>query len=480
MTDPLERSLQDLRFDLPAGLVERAKAAASGSAVARPFGRRTVRYENHFWAPALVAVLLAIAIVATLLFVAHQRQAVPAQPTPHRATPYTIASPPSVAGGCSSMPRQWASVPANPAKMLSRTIGWAYGPMRTTDGGLHWVDASPPSVPGRTPTNAEYFLDGIHAWVAETVSSSAACVDHVVVFSTVDAGKTWQQAAPISVRSKDPRDALWTGENNHIELFDFVDVQHGWLLLGSGTVDRASTAGVSSSWVGAAWKIGDLYRTTDGGLNWTRVVTNPGSDVGCLPKGTLFGLNKASISFASESTGWMTSTCGLLVTHDAGSTWTKASTPLAATEPPIFFDATHGTVLAAGSLLETSNGGATWAVLPAQATFAGVDFIDRNDAWAVGIGPNTTFQCNWVDLAPCNGNFRLYRTSDGGHTWTAGPISSLMMPSPKVGWPPAYLHFVDGQNAFLSVGEDAPGQGVFRTTDSGRTWARVDGTVEGP
>jgi hypothetical protein len=38
-----------------------------------------------------------------------------------------------------------------------------------------------------------------------------------------------------------------------------------------------------TSWTGADWRVGDLYRTTDGGLHWTLVATNPGSVIGCIP-----------------------------------------------------------------------------------------------------------------------------------------------------------------------------------------------------
>ncbi len=74
MTDSLERFLQDLRFDVPAGVVERAKAAVAADAAG---ARQVVRGRVHnrgdsdtqrqTWAPALVAVLLAIAVVATLV-----------------------------------------------------------------------------------------------------------------------------------------------------------------------------------------------------------------------------------------------------------------------------------------------------------------------------------------------------------------------------------------------------------------------------
>ena len=90
MTDTLERFLLDLRFEVPAGLAERAKAAALDPVVARPAAgreahrRRVSGGQRQNWAPALVAVLLAIAIVATLVGV---RALHPMTPTPVRHGP---------------------------------------------------------------------------------------------------------------------------------------------------------------------------------------------------------------------------------------------------------------------------------------------------------------------------------------------------------------------------------------------------------
>jgi len=430
--------------------------------------------------PALVAAVLAIAIVATLLFVAHERQAVLVAPGPHRSIPYTIASPPSVAAGCSSVPRQWASSRPNPAKMLSATTGWAYGPMRTTDGGMHWLDVSPPSIPDRTNKNDEYFLDATHAWVAETASSPGACVDHVVIFSTVDGGRSWQQAAAIPLRLTVPGDVIWTGETNHASWFYFVDPHNGWLLVGSGPVTPAGS-GIDSSWLGAGWRLGDLYRTTDGGLHWTLATTIPRSAVGCPPAPLNGQLHESVMTFASPSTGWMVTTCGLLTTHDGGLTWANTPTPLTPTEAPVFFDKTHGLVfVGAGAMMVTSDGGATWSVRVVPASTYGVDFSSPSQGWAVGLGANpSSIECPQPGSKrdACHGNFQVYRTSDGGKNWVAGSTTSLLMPAPKY-WPPAYLHFVDAKTGFLDPG--GPLQGVFKTTDGGSTWTAVSGTVHGP
>jgi photosystem II stability/assembly factor-like uncharacterized protein len=421
------------------------------------------------------ALLVAVAFASAGAFIAinqYVHQTIPAKP--HRSSPYTIPSPPAAAAGCSSVPRQWASYPVHPAKMLSATTGWAYGPMRTTDGGANWLDVSPPSIPGRTNKNDEFFLDATHAWVAETAASVNKCVDHIVVLRTADAGRTWQEAAPIPVRFAFPTDVIWTGHANHASWLDFVDPMNGWLLLGSGP---GGANGSDSAWVGADWRVGDLYRTADGGLHWTHVATNPGSAAGCIPA-PINELHASAVSFSSPTTGWILTTCGLLVTHDGGLAWAKSVTPLVPKEVPVFFDPRHGLIFVDGGLLVTSDGGGSWSVRAAPVGVQPIDFSTLSDGWAMGNGDDN-LQCNLPDLGACSRNYRLYQTSDGGRTWTPGNFTSLGMLGLKF-WPPLYLHFVDPKTGFAATGEDPREAGLFRTTDAGRTWTLVDGTVEGP
>jgi hypothetical protein len=80
MTDSLERFLQDLRFDVPAGLVNRANAAAAPrvrSDHERPMGRRTELVAG------IAAAVLALIVIGTFAYVrgvATPRPAVPALP----------------------------------------------------------------------------------------------------------------------------------------------------------------------------------------------------------------------------------------------------------------------------------------------------------------------------------------------------------------------------------------------------------------
>ncbi len=357
-------------------------------------------------------------------------------------------------------------------KMVSATTGWAAGAQRTTDGGATWVNTNPPQARLSTSGYAEFFLDSVHAWVAESVGSQKSCSDHFVVFSTVDGGSTWRQEAqvPIQVQGLSASDGSWTIR------MDFVDAEHGWLRI--GPIYGLAPVGLQ----------GPLYRTVDGGKSWTFVASQAlQADQGCNGRGEFV--------FSSPTTGWMSESCGkapdsgldILVTRDGGSTWALQS--LAAnycnvqffpsgcsTRLPTFSDSSNGWVLDKNTplLLMTSDEGMTWTRhgLPALPTFActgkygepetcsdwslvAASFIDPNHGWTI-IGKYSSQSGSFA--------VRFEHTSDGGKSWTA-ITSDLMNSSAIPDLSQASLTFVDQSNGFLWTGTQ-----LFRTTDGGHTW----------
>jgi photosystem II stability/assembly factor-like uncharacterized protein len=453
------------RHPVPPGLRTTALAEARG----RAFGRRPARGFDRpslQWASGLVAALIAVAVVAGLLY---SRSAVsvprPTNTGPHYVPPSTpgfryVPLPTSAPRGCWGVwtPGEGYGAPV-PVKMVSWTTGWAAGALRTTDGGAHWLNVAPPTIPDRSSGAAEFYLDASHGWVAEAAASSKACVDHVVVFSTVDGGQTWQESAPISVTVKSALDQIWLPDYLPMgHSLDFVDPQHGWMVVQAG----------GANWLGGInHGVGALYRTTDGGLHWMLESTNLDLAALGLGGGASECYVNGGVSFVSTETGWMQFLCqgwsgsegALLVTHDAGTTWqvdqlAGNAACYCEADLPVFFDAVHGIVhvqTPSIQLLATSDGGLTWSPRSLPPTVNFVDFVDPNNGWATDGTPPNVAQPVAI---------QLYHTSDGGKTWTSIDAN---LPHPTQGSSP--LYFLDANNGFWASGND-----LRRTTDGGHSW----------
>jgi photosystem II stability/assembly factor-like uncharacterized protein len=414
------------------------------------------------WVGGLVAALLAVAVIAGLLYSRGALSMLSSTNTGPHYVPPSLPLPTSTPPLCWGVwtPGEGYGSPV-PVKMVSRTTGWAAGALRTTDGGAHWLNVAPPTIPDRSSGAAEFYLDATHGWVAEAAASSKACVDHVVVFSTVDGGQTWQEAAPISVTVKSALDQIWLPDSGPMRTLDFVDRQHGWMVVQAGPANMLG--GINPG-------VGALYRTTDGGLHWTLESTNlhlaalglggfglGGGDSACYVNG--------GVSFISTETGWMQFLCpgwpgseaALLVTHDGGTSWhvqqlAGNAACYCEADLPVFFDAVHGIVRVLSPsirLFATSDGGLTWSPRSLPPTAGFVDFVDPNNGWAIGGDSNA------VQLT-------LYHTSDGGKTWTS--IDANLPP----GHPQVSLYFVDANNGFWATGND-----LRRTTDGGHSWTVI-------
>jgi photosystem II stability/assembly factor-like uncharacterized protein len=374
-------------------------------------------------------------------------------PAGSRTMPGEIACPAPTAPDSGSIPEL--------VNMFSGNTGWALGALRTTDGGAHWTKAGPPSLADQSAGSAEFYLDGTHAWVAETAGSSSACSDHIVVFNTSDGGRTWAQGAPIPVAVKTPADRIWglglsaaspTTQLNGQSLLDFVDAENGWLLVvrSSAIFDGPMT-------------IGPLYRTTDGGLHWKEISKQPGA-LNCL-------IGSQGIWFSSPTTGWMDgSTCpgqGLYfqVTRDGGLTWKiqtiRSSCVGCGGTLPIFLDADHGFMTyydgTHSFVLSTSDGGVTWTTrnIWTRDFFPTIDFISATEGWVTGGNPDGT-------------TFALEHTRDGGKTW--GLVNARLPVGPQGNFA---VYFVDSKNGRLGTN-----QAIFKTSDGGRSWTQIQVVVQ--
>jgi photosystem II stability/assembly factor-like uncharacterized protein len=371
--------------------------------------------------------------------------------------------------------------------MLDTTTGWAqisdgliarFVVLRTTDGGSHWQDVTPPQL--TTPVNDNlaqlYALNATTAWVTDTqpVPGSRPIRYHGVLFRTKDAGQTWQS---IALPSSVPDDFS-------LSKIQFLNAQVGWI-----TIESHMTAGKVQD---------DYWQTNNGGQTWSNITIS-------IPTG-----NNGVVTFLDAQTWWFTDDTPskgqpvIFVTHDAGATWHQHVLPVPAgvvfaspfpgelIATPQVFSARDG-LLTVGSedivVYATYDGGDTWQ----PTTPVSLSSTNKNEGNPFIITPPVFADMKhgliWEEFLPLAGTAlpttnHLLITIDGGQHWT--PIS-LQMPGGQKGQSVSLDNvwnswhnpdFVSAQVGWLigyySPPASEPIQNVlFKTVDGGHTWTSV-------
>jgi hypothetical protein len=117
-----------------------------------------------------------------------------------------------------------------------------------------------------------------------------------------------------------------------------------------------------------------------------------------------------------------------------------------------------------GQILKTNNGGITWTNIASNTMFTGatnfpdvVHFYDAMNGWALGDPNNTN---GWGN------EFEIWRTSDGGITWTRVPAANIPNPlSGEYGLTNAYTT-VGTNHIWFSTSKGR----VYYSADRGNTW----------
>jgi hypothetical protein len=216
-----------------------------------------------------------------------------------------------------------------------------------------------------------------------------------------------------------------------------------------------------------------LWKSTDYGSHWTNI--NP--SIGYSPIGV-----PIAVAGTTPATIWLSAGQGngtVLKSTDAGQTFTNIPQSLAADLYSIQIDPYDNTHLISGlhevdGLVESTDGGMTWRTVGGSGWPAGgisfyVFFIDTGEA--------TTTRQTWFAIAQ-DGAAPVI-TNNGGTSWTI-PNGLATPESPDAGGPNGLQHphgntRLDQRGSTLFVaGIYGPGQGVYRSTDMGANWSRVD------
>jgi photosystem II stability/assembly factor-like uncharacterized protein len=329
--------------------------------------------------------------------------------------------------------------------MLDASNGWATGDnyvLRTMNGGVTWYNVLPDAAPG-----GAFFLNSTTGWV---IANSGA------LYRTTDGGYQWTQftfplcgehlqcylqflnnndgflltGGPIGM-FKYPVTLYQTGDGGASWTIKFAHVPEGTpdgLPLGGykyGVVFRDLLNG----WINGGDYPADgyfyLFRTSDGGLTWSHVqpALPAGYESAFITIGApkFFGANQAILPV------WMTIGAGmrdlfLYTSYDGGNTWTPSAGYARNVDAVDIISMSNAISWGNhGNFFVTSNSGGNWTTLTPNVDFGegyrALDFVSASTGWLI--------------QDPVNGSTPLYRTLNGGFTWTL--LSGGFIPTPEPG-----------------------------------------------
>ena len=216
--------------------------------------------------------------------------------------------------------------------------------------------------------------------------------------------------------------------------------------------------------------VGRILQTTDGGATWHVVSTLmwPGSTFGVAADGTIWiGANAEAGPVAHPL---------LISSSDGGKTWITAVLPglegrtggadLYVPEPPAFWSPSEGVVEVADSagsvrLYRSHDGGRTWT-LAAQRPTGGEGGGTEGGAFVSST--------DWLLAEPGPSGDVLVRSTDGGASWTTTTPSG----TGAIGAGILSLRFWDASNG-VAVGFGDSGEPLLITSDGGASWTAVAG-----
>ncbi|HET6401499.1 MAG TPA: T9SS type A sorting domain-containing protein [Candidatus Kapabacteria bacterium] len=317
------------------------------------------------------------------------------------------------------------------------------GVLQSTDNGATWAP-----VGNGLPSQgiAKFTVSGSYLFAQSNFTDS--------LFESVDSGTTWFPANPYAMGPLTSIGGdLFTGGSDGVSISTDGGAQ--WSTVNNGIQMFTPALSQLTSSLGAIAASGnnlfisgdEIYRTGDGGVNWTLVDSDA-----VLRNFTTFATDSSSELFAGNYSA--NGRGHLYSSTDNGSTWLPASSGLVA--PYLSTLATSGSNVFAGSwygVSRSSDNGVTWTNLTTGT------LIDSGINSLAVLGSNVFA-----------GGYGIYRSSNNGATWKLvdlGLNDTLVGPIAAVG------------NALFtgSWSTDVSGYyqsgGIYRSTNNGATWVEV-------
>jgi photosystem II stability/assembly factor-like uncharacterized protein len=335
------------------------------------------------------------------------------------------------------------------------------------------------------------FVDARHGWTL-VWGCDPACT--AAVDSTNDGGASWTRLASIG--------PFHAGEGRSAQVA-FSDELNGYVVLGPPTPPSTSTSGQQN--------LETLFLTHDGGRTWRasrppgpvlRVAAGSGEDWALTgtcdanarcqdaltvsvdrgrtwtQRSVLPPMPPSPLFVRDRQSGWiyasdLEATTTLLYTGDGGRHWSPQRSPCPSTANAALAvtEGGHLWLVCGGepgagqqqkSVFRSTDGGEHWQLTASSGLGSSPPTGTIGGSGYVGVLAASSDQKAWLGL----NRGTLGSTDDGGTTWASQPS----FPPPEVFF--GGLQFIDSQTGWAGVviTSDSRGNGIYRTTDGGRTW----------
>jgi photosystem II stability/assembly factor-like uncharacterized protein len=241
------------------------------------------------------------------------------------------------------------------------------GIYKSTNGGISWAILNSTA----TPTN-----------IGVANANKACFIDETEkIFLTTD-GTNIQQAAATQLNPQPAFKDVFFSSNNVCYL---SSVQYVWKSVNGGSsfdtlynfknsISDGNFLYFVNDLTGWINRRGNVYKTTDGGVNWTLQLSGTQRSGG--------------MKFINANTGFVAVDNSVYKTTDGGITFQNIKSFASNTYLDLdFVSATTGYVSAANHIYKTTDGGATWTQIVAVGdpqTILEIHFTDANHGWACG------------------------------------------------------------------------------------------------
>jgi photosystem II stability/assembly factor-like uncharacterized protein len=257
---------------------------------------------------------------------------------------------------------------------------------RTLDGGITWTSAPVPFSRGGL-----HFLDANNGWAFADLGAGAGS-NAVAVYQTTDGGVTWNQTYINDPNNANASDSLPLG----------------------GIKSGLTPLNMQTAWVsGVVYSDGAvyLYRTDDGGANWSQVTT-----LALPPEAQNLQISFQPVQIVSTQVAYVTARIpadspqmAVYISNDAGNTWTLTPTLIPNGSYADFLSATEVVIYSGNRFYVSHDAAQTWSKVTPDVAFGDyftmMDFVNASTGWVLTFNFDTNHRA-------------LYRTTDGGATWS--------------------------------------------------------------